>query len=75
MAQSITNLRVKQDGFHLEMMNSAHYHMTTGEDSLTFKIMSGPGKARITVREVSTGIEHVPGPTGPREIRASTRRR
>lgn len=73
--QSITNLRVKQGGFHLEMMSPAYYHMTTGEDSLDFKIASGPERSRITVQEVSTGIEHVPGPTRPREIRTSTRRR
>lgn len=65
--QSIVKLTGKT-GFHLEMMTDSFYSLLTPDQGFNFRIASGPRHAYITVKEISEGVEHIPGPNHPREI-------
>ena len=50
------------------MMDEAHFAMTMPEQTFDFRMVSGPDRAYIVVKEVSDGVAHVPGPAYPREV-------
>lgn len=66
--QSITSLKAKTGSFHLEMMDPGFFCMITPQSSFDFRIVSGPARAYIAVKEVSQGIEHLKGPEISREV-------
>ena len=66
--QSITKITSAGGGFHLEMMSPELFNMVTPEVNFNFRIVSGPARAYIAVKEVSHGVEHLTGPDNPREI-------
>ena len=73
--QSITCLTGRAGSFHLEMMEDNFYCMITPAQNFDFRIVSGPERSYIAVREVSEGVEHLAGPSEPREVRDAGRRR